>query len=80
MCALLWRNNPLNRLNVLINDEKNRLIIDFALGDLFNIEVIILTKICLRKNRKLQFTVLFCLIHEKVDIQGIVGVGMETAI
>lgn len=80
MCVLLWRINPLNRLNVLINDEKNLLIIDFALGDLFNIEVIILTKICLRKNRKLQFTVLFFLIHEKVDIQGIVEVGMETAI
>jgi len=53
MCALLWRINPLNRLNVLINDEKNLLIIDFALGDLFNIEVVILTKICLRKNCKL---------------------------
>jgi len=46
MCVLVWRINPLNRLNVLINDEKNLLNIDFALGDLFNIEVIILTKIC----------------------------------
>ncbi len=68
MCVLVWRINPLNRLNVLINDEKNLPIIDFALGDLFNIEVIILTKICLRKNRKLWFTVLFFLILEKVDI------------
>ena len=68
MCALLWRINPLNRLNVLINDEKNLLIIDFALGDLFNIEVIILTKICLRKNCKLEFTVLFLNIYKKLDI------------
>jgi len=56
------------------------LIIDFTLGDLFNIKVIILTKIRLRKNCKLEFTVLFLNIYKKLDIQGVVEVGMEIAL
>jgi len=63
MCVIFWIINPLIRFNVLINEEKKLLIIDFALGDLFNIEVIILTKICLRKNCKRKFTVLFSSIN-----------------